>query len=274
MFCRKCGFKIPDNELACPKCGEKIIFVNNGIERIDTHATSQNRKNKIIVFSSFTVVILFIIICLIIHNVTICHTEGCGSKRINGSKYCFEHTCLYPDCSLESKYFDYCYSHRCQYTNCTNRVGGEDYKYCIEHNCEYKGCKNQRTPESCYCKSHQTSMRSNIRLVELSFSLNSAGGIELNFEAINCLHSKIKYVEFPMHIYNAVGDEIKTDFNEETINVKISGNADYAETVKIDREIVGYCKKANKIQIDNITVIYTDGTKMSGHYGYYAYKDT
>lgn len=302
MFCRKCGAELPDESLFCNKCGEKVIdqieepcsnknettetnFDENSNTRdidINTDTNNENAstlnagiseesmssKKPLLIITILFVIAIAIGIGVAIYSASTCSLSSCNNPRTSGSDYCVEHTCKYPDCTFCAGSDDYCYIHTCKYALCDNRVC-EGSEYCSTHKCERDGCNNQKVIGSDYCSSHQIDMRTRLKVNTFSFSLNSAGGIRLHFEAENISGKEIKYINFPIYMYNSVGDSIKSDFGESKIDVEIVGVIKPNSNAKINGDVIGYCERATKILVNNVTVTYMDGTRETGHLGYY-----
>ena len=309
MLCSKCGNEMTNDSLFCNKCGSKVetidsddntisknedycAFASKNIENIYSSSVSKEnsddkssiadttciavpppqRQRKIVIsiIALLAIVAIIIIVISSIYAASICSWENCNESRADGSVYCYKHTCKYKDCT--SLAFDgYCYSHNCKHVLCDNIII-DDSEYCWAHKCERSGCKNEKAVGSDFCSSHQVNMRTRLDLSSFWFSLNSAGGIKLHFEVKNNSGKEIKYIKFPVFLYNAVGDSIKSDFGENSIDVEIVGPIKTIGTAKIDGDVIGYCDLAARIDINNITIIYMDGTRESGRFGYYCTK--
>lgn len=297
LFCNKCGAKVEiidnQNDNTCNEsvnentygneCNEEIIsekntnansVANNSTEDLSNDETTvnsqlqSNKKPTSIIAILVTLAVVIIIIIMSINAATTCSLDNCSRTRDNNSEYCDEHTCNYSNCTRLA--FDgYCYSHTCSYTLCDNIIC-DDSEYCYSHKCNRDGCKNQKAINSDYCSSHQVNMRTRLDVKSFWFKLNSAGGIKLYFEAKNNSGKEIKYINFPVYLYNAVGDSIESDFGDRNISVEIVGPVKAGATAKIDGDIIGYCDLADRIDIKNVTITYMDGTRESGNLGYYA----
>lgn len=100
--------------------------------------------------------------------------------------------------------------------------------------------------------------------------MNSAGGITFNFSAKNSTGKEIKYVRFDVGLENAVGDSVQDEIKRSSsVSVEIVGPVKAGGTVSMSNEIIGYCDTCARIDIDDITIVYTDGTSETGHFGYY-----
>lgn len=303
MFCRKCGNEIPDDSVFCLKCGTKVEILDNN-EETEEGQTPEDRNseiniqsddnsseeeqpneqteskpmNKKMVYSIVGIVaLMFVIIVVVVsisNNAKKCSLGSCDNLKIEGSDYCPDHTCKKKGCTKsKSKYDKYCYTHQqelaCAVEDCTSDKveGGE---YCYYHTCEKSGCYNKKFSDTDYCLDHQIDMRKNLTNSSFSFSLNSAGGIKFDFSARNSTGKEIKYVRFDVELRNAVGDLVKDEIKRTTsVGVEIVGPVKAGDKVSICNEIIGYCDTCARIDIDDITVIYTDGSSETGHFGYY-----
>lgn len=196
------------------------------------------------------------------------------SNKVEGSDYCDDHTCNEEGCtSSKSKYDSYCYTHEeeraCEYYGCESyKVDGGEY--CYYHTCSKSGCYNQVGYNSEYCTDHQVDMRKRLTDSSFYFSKNSAAGIEFSFSAKNSTGKEIKYVRFQVELRNAVGDLVEDEIKDTTsVSVEIVGPVKAGDTVSMREEIIGYCDTCARIDIDDITIIYKDGTSETGHFGYY-----
>lgn len=70
---------------------------------------------------------------------------------------------------------------------------------------------------------------------------------------------------------NAVGDSLKDDISGNyTLPVEIIGPVKAREEVYMYYELIGYCDNCARIDVNDVTIIYTDGTSETGRLGYYA----
>lgn len=303
MFCRKCGNEIPDDSVFCLKCGTKVeISANKNHEEIsmekenviteeqDTCANtsdglhseeieittpSMDKKTVYGIFGIIAIVLVIIIVITASESAKRCEMSSCDNLKQEGSKYCSEHTCKEEGCTRsKTKRDTYCYSHKaehtCSYSGCDSFKldGGE---YCYSHTCEKTGCYNQKGYGSDYCTDHQVDMRKRLDMIDFSFGLNSAGGIKLTFRAKNKSGKEIKYVRFDITMQNAVGDSLKDDISGDySIPVEIIGPVKAGKEVYLGSELVGYCDNCARIDVNDVTIIYTDGTSETGRLGYYA----
>ena len=204
-----------------------------------------------------------------------CKWNGCDNDKKDGSEYCTEHTCKADNCTLsKSKYDAYCYIHQqeyaCAYTGCNmNKVTGGEY--CYTHTCNEYGCFNQKNNSSDYCSAHQVNMRELLRLDYFYIDqINSAGGIEICFDATNLNRKEIKYIRFYVDLYNRVGDRIVDEITDKSsVYVEITGPIKYKDSVEFE-DIIGYNDTCGRVEIEDITIVYMDGTSYTGRYGYYA----
>ena len=300
--CPECGREnVSDTAKACPGCGygirehfdrigrenkEKVqesAEIKKDInEDIDVPGQKQepsaDPSSKKMLYSVCAIlVIVFIVVSIVVvisENAKRCSAKSCDNYKMEGSDYCKVHTCEEDGCNhpkLRSN--RYCYTHgkehTCTYSGCTNYKldGGE---YCNEHTCAESGCYNKKGYTSDYCTDHQIDMRERLTDHSFYFSLNSADGIKFTFRATNSTGKEIKYVRIEVELRNAVGDLVEDEIKRTTsVSVEIVGPVKPDGTVSISNEIIGYCGTCARIDIDDITIIYTDGTSETGHFGYY-----
>lgn len=310
MFCRKCGNEIPDDSVFCLKCGTKIEMVDSK-ENVDTDQISDEPSEKTdapnveesssqievmnkqsetkvmdkkVTYSIIGIYALVLIMVIAVfvsnnakNNAKKCSLESCNNPKMEGSEYCSDHTCKKEGCTYsKSKDNKYCDTHQqeltCAVEDCTSdKVDGGDY--CSYHTCEKSGCYNKKFSDTDYCLDHQIDMRKKLTDSSFYFSLDSAGGIEFNFTAKNSTGKEIKYVRFDVGLQNAVGDSVQDEIKRSSsVSVEIVGPVKAGGTVSMSNKIIGYCDTCARIDIDDITIIYTDGTSETGHFGdYYRY---
>lgn len=251
------------------------VFVEKEIYKNEPVANISSRKTLYSVCAVLAIVFTIVIITVAVsENVKKCTFSGCDNYKIEGSEYCKEHTCRAVGCTnSKSKYDTYCYTHEqelcCFVEDCTNdkMEGGE---YCYFHTCERPGCYEKKISDTDYCFDHQVDMSKRLTESSFYFVLNSAGGIDFNFSAKNSTGKEIKYVKFDVELRNAVGDLVEDEIkNTTSVSVEIVGPVKSGGEVNMIHEIIGYCDTCARIDINSITIIYTDGTSETGHYGYY-----
>ena len=301
MYCRKCGNQIPNDSVFCLKCGEKVVEAdwqpNSNSDELaqavpgetddtlmDTDNKEQNsdsvenepkiRMNFRLIAIAIGVIAVFAILLSVINESRRCSFSSCENIKAENSKYCREHTCKYEGCySSKTKNDTYCYHHElelcCSEDDCDGlKVDGGEY--CYSHTCKNSSCLEARFWDTDYCLEHQISMREKLTNSSFYFSLNSAGGIVFSFSATNSTGKEIKYVRFEVELYNAVGDRAYDEIkNTSTVDVEIIGPVKAGKKVSLSKEIIGYCDNCAKIQINDITIVYTDGTSETGSFNYY-----
>lgn len=295
MFCRKCGSEIPDDSIFCMKCGTQVEILENKIEKAETNSekakieidtevpkeeskiidVKTNRTHKKIIYGIIVGVIVIIVLALVINNSKKCSFGGCDNTKIEGSNYCLEHTCKANNCTKsKSKSDTYCYEHKEEYA--CNITGCKEYridsgKYCYEHTCMELSCTNKKENNSNYCSIHRIDMRKKLGS-EISLSVNSAGGIKLRFRGRNNSDKEIKYIRFNANLKNAVGDMISDKITQKTaVLVEITGPIKLGKSADFD-DIIGYNSNCARVDIDDVTLVYTDGTSQTGQYNLYVTK--
>lgn len=298
MFCRKCGTQLSDDSTFCHKCGERIIEIDGSTaneyksktesqiyddysstidvttEGINIPSSSFRNKVFLAIGIIIAIVVCFVLITKGINNAKRCDFGSCENNKIENSDYCYEHTCSFKECYWFKGTDDrYCYSHRielcCEEEDCdSTKVNGGTY--CTSHTCEKTGCFERRYLNTNYCLTHQVNMRDNLIDSSFYFNLNSAGGIVFNFKATNATSKEIKYVRFNVGLYNAVGDRAYDEITDEhEVSVEIIGPVKPRGTIELSKEIIGYCDNCAKVEIRNITLIYSDGSSETGRFNYY-----
>ena len=130
--------------------------------------------------------------------------------------------------------------------------------------------QNNQSGQKSFEKESDVDMRERLTDSSFYFSLNSVGGIEFSFSAKNSTGKEIKYVRFDVELRNAVGDLVKDEITRTTSeSVEIVGPVKSGSEVKISDKIIGYCETCARIDINDITIIYMDGTSETGRFGYY-----
>lgn len=301
VFCPKCGTKIetgtksstpnvvPEDKenTNIPQQGDIITDENLGADEAcasqehNELVTSPNMKKdgkaiKIIVSAVVVAVVLIVSLILIIFSIINsgrCEYDDCSNEKMEGADYCYSHLCTYTDCNLCKGYnSDYCYLHKCSTLLCNNCITN-DSEYCNTHSCHAPGCNDEVEENSSYCSKHKINMSSRLASPSMRFRLNSAGGIEFSFSATNKSGKTIKYVRFNAYLKNAVGDPIQEEITGDYYaGVEIIGPISNGETVIMISEIIGYCDNLARIDISDITVVYTDGNSENGPYNYYCTK--
>ena len=116
-------------------------------------------------------------------------------------------------------------------------------------------------------------MRKKISNPSFGFTLNSAGGIKFNFSAKNSTSKIVKYVRFKAYLRNKVGDFVEDEITRQYyVNVEIVGPFSPGSYIRMNNEIIGYNDDLYRIDIDDITLIYFDGTSETGSFNYYTEK--
>lgn len=309
MFCRKCGSEIPSDGEFCQNCGTRVVIshkenkqhkiieaasnkpntsgnsdspennkTNNEAKKNTVRITPGNKCNstKVIIIGIAMALSIIGLTTYIIHLSAMCEYDGCSNKKTSGKDYCYRHACKASDCHNKKSYSgDYCYTHSCSYIDCYNRnVDGG--RYCIDHTCATLGCVNEVKDErSKYCSDHyvEIDMRKKISNPSFGFTLNSAGGIKFNFSAKNSTSKIVKYVRFKAYLRNKVGDFVEDEITRQYyVNVEIVGPFSPGSDIRMNNEIIGYNDDLYRIDIDDITLIYFDGTSETGSFNYYTEK--
>ncbi len=77
-------------------------------------------------------------------------------------------------------------------------------------------------------------------------------------------------MRFEVELRNAVGDLVKDEIkNTTSVSVEIVGPVKSGSKVNMSNEIIGYCDDCARIDIDDITIVYTNGASEEGRFGYY-----
>lgn len=295
IICPKCGTAIPDDSIFCLKCGKKVKTSDKEsdkkntciLDRKNEKTTRINIAKKFLLLDNkreyaisgiIIGITLFAVIIAIIVNTIKC--DVCNKKAIKGSDYCDDHTCSVDGCIL-SKPSDkqYCLWHEdelfCEWEDSLNgrckNYKLQHGKYCSRHTCSEENCMDKISKkEYTTCNKHAINMRNRLPNPSLYFSLNSAGGIEFHFNATNSTGKDIKYIRFDIILKNSVGDLVEDEMkNTSKTHVEMIGPIAPGENASINNKIIGYCDTCAKIEIQDITIVYTDETTEKGYYGYY-----
>ena len=307
VFCFKCGTKIlVENTSFQPTLDESTELVSSNVEKMQAKETDlSNKVNEIEkrkrkgnsklrwVIIAISAIVLCIIICLVVNSALKCDFDYCNNFKTDGTDYCKQHACPVRYCYGAKNEDDfYCWFHTCGLDGCKRQKidGGA---YCSSHNCREKNCKNLRLAggtgcvshtcavEGClnlkldakYCYAHRIDMRKMLTDSSFGFKLNSAGGIVFSFRATNSTGKEIKYVRFKVYLYNAVGDRVNDELKRTNyVDVEIIGPVKARKMVSLSEKIIGYCDTCARIEIEDITIVFTDGTSETGSFNYYYMK--
>jgi len=100
------------------------------------------------------------------------------------------------------------------------------------------------------------------------FSVNSADGITLYWDAPNLTTKPVKYYTVDLYTYNAVGDPAYDEINRQCkFSLKMVGITNPGQNFLI-YDLFSYNPLCAKIAIGNITIEYMDGTIEHGSYPY------
>lgn len=74
MYCRKCGFELPEDSVFCPSCGQKVIFTNEKIttdkrsapNQIKRESAKGNRKPHAIYIGIIVILLAVIIVAFLL----------------------------------------------------------------------------------------------------------------------------------------------------------------------------------------------------------------
>lgn len=254
-----------------------------------------NKKRRTIIIIVVSIVCL-VSICLIANSIFLCAGRKCNRRKVAGGDMCVLHTCQHPDCfSSKSSEYTYCITHRhllCDAMYCDGFAESYAHDFCKEHECTVLTCKEQKEepsdycslhgcdfagctkraggyPETRYCSEHQPLKSSQVfEYPKIEFSLNSVGGINFKFEADHIAGKEIKYIRFPVYLYNAVGDSIKAKYGKSShIDVEIIGPIYSYINYK---DLIGYAENCEKIAIRDMTIVYADNTiqRVAFNYSY------
>ena len=241
-----------------------------------SNAGTKKSKKKVLWVAGLLIITALVVVVMLKKNADAekarkCEYNGCSHEKVEGGQYCKYHTCSVPDCFfLKASGGEYCYAHTCKHALCYERKR-DDSDFCVDHTCRKALCSNEVKDGTPYCIEHQIDMREYLgSYSSFSFSLNSAGGIKFNFNAKNYTTKEIKYVRFKVYLRNRVNDLITDDIRRSnSIDVEIVGPFKRFDEIKMKNEIIGYCDSLYRIDITDITLVYTDGTSETGTYNYY-----
>jgi len=97
---------------------------------------------------------------------------------------------------------------------------------------------------------------------------NSADGLYLMWAAKNLASKEIKYLTFTVEFFNAVDDPAYDQItNKASTTIRLIGPIESKDSF-LYRKLIGYNGACSYIVITDITIEYTDGTKVSGIYNY------
>ena len=117
-FCKYCGTEISETDRRCPHCGRDLA---NGVTgetnqrggygapfRARTKITREHAKILLGIVAPIVCVFVFIAA----GNLGKCQYNGCRSKVVPGSDYCYSHKCAIASCEAQcTDYSRYCYLH-------------------------------------------------------------------------------------------------------------------------------------------------------------------
>lgn len=99
--------------------------------------------------------------------------------------------------------------------------------------------------------------------------IDSAGGVKLNWCANNLTNKTIKYITMTIRLYNRVNDLLPDDYGQTSIDIRFTGPVEpYGNLWLYTNKPITYADTCQSISIDEMTIEYTDGTIVSGNYGY------
>lgn len=103
----------------------------------------------------------------------------------------------------------------------------------------------------------------------LTFSMNSAGGIEFNWKHNYIGNKKINYIQVTYSLYDAVGNLTKDDHKRETTHtMRLIGPFNVGEPIEFNSDVIVYCDVCAKVSFDSIVFEYADGTFAEFQYGW------
>lgn len=104
---------------------------------------------------------------------------------------------------------------------------------------------------------------------EMTFKMNSVGGIDVNWQHKYTGDKDIKYYTVTFHLYNSVGDEVYDEITNNAIKqVRVSGPVYPGDTLIVFTDALFYSQTCSKVQIDEIKFEYMDGTTAEFWYGW------
>lgn len=115
-------------------------------------------------------------------------------------------------------------------------------------------------------QSAQDKIRDIIRISSVTFSTNSAGGVDVKINFTNNSEKEIKYVTFTVSPYNSVGDEVLDHSKyDATSRLQVTGPIASGASYGSGREwsLVWYNGTTSYIKVDKIQIEYMDGSEIT-----------
>lgn len=292
--CRKCGAEIPEDSVFCPACGESAE--TSPPEDIpDDEPLPEISFKKLVVRIFLVIFIVAGLVCTIglIHSLNnICNYSDCEYQRKSYSNYCHLHECNKSDCNNPKDAYDqycqecacaaedcsyareggkYCSYHTCNAENCLEQKVNRG-SYCVAHTCDEPNCTNKTYGESTKCYADLPSLRKKLEAQQMGFHVTYNEGVEFTFVAVNQTEKTIKYIRFKLYLQNAVGDPVYDKATGKNyFEVEIVGPAKPGSTISIRDKFLGYCNgELQRVDMDDIVIIYTDNTSDIGTMNYYS----